>query len=180
MTDGASVPTLFVSECVLIYMEAQFSTRLVEWAASHIADASFVLYEQILPDDAFGRVMMSNIKARGCDLLSIHEFPTVDAQIKRFTDHQFEMAQCWDMNDVYYKFLDPAERAKYVSRSNIAVCGVDPASLIVLCVHAFTRREKLEIFDELEEFHMLQAHYCVVVASRRADSPAARALALTH
>jgi hypothetical protein len=43
-----------------------------------------------------------------------------------------------------------------------------------------SRRERLEIFDELEEFHMLQAHYCVVVASRRADSPAARALTLAR
>jgi len=172
------VPTLFVSECVLIYMEAQFSTRLVEWAGSRLEDASFVLYEQILPDDAFGRVMMANIKARGCDLLSIHDFPSVEAQMKRFTDHQFEMAQCWDMNDVYYKFLDPAERTTCVSRSLIVCTLVAPPSTHSLC--RVSRRERLEIFDELEEFHMLQAHYCVVVASRRADSPAARALTLAR
>lgn len=109
-----NVPTLFVSECVLIYMEAKFSTQLVAWAASYFEDVSFALYEQILPDDAFGKVMMSNIKARGCDLLSIHDFPTVEAQISRFTEHSYEVAQCWDMNKIYYHFLDPAERAKYV------------------------------------------------------------------
>lgn len=106
------MPTLFVSEVVLIYMEARFSTRLVEWSAEYFEDVNFVLYEQILPDDAFGRVMMTNIKARGCELLSIHDFPTKEAQMQRFTDYAFEMAQCWDMNDIYYKFLDPAERAK--------------------------------------------------------------------
>uniref|UniRef100_M4B8A1 Leucine carboxyl methyltransferase 1 n=1 Tax=Hyaloperonospora arabidopsidis (strain Emoy2) TaxID=559515 RepID=M4B8A1_HYAAE len=147
-----NVPTLFVSECVLIYMEAKFSTQLVTWAASYFDDVSFALYEQILPDDAFGRVMMANIKARGCDLLSIHDFPTVEAQIARFTDHGYEVAQCWDMNKIYYHFLDPAERVM---------------------------RERLEIFDELEEFHLLQAHYCVVVATKQASSPAARAMAFS-
>ncbi|KAF4318645.1 hypothetical protein BBO99_00004713 [Phytophthora kernoviae] len=146
-----TVPTLFVSECVLIYMEAKFSTQLVAWAASYFDDVSFSLYEQILPDDAFGRVMMANIKARGCDLLSIHDFPTIDAQIARFTEHNYEVAQCWDMNKIYYHYLDPTERVK---------------------------RERLEIFDELEEFHLLQAHYCVVVASKLASTSAARALTL--
>ncbi|ETI47654.1 hypothetical protein L917_07818 [Phytophthora nicotianae] len=146
-----SVPTLFVSECVLIYMEARFSTQLVAWAASYFDDVSFALYEQILPDDAFGKVMMQNIKARGCDLLSIYDFPTVEAQIARFTEHKYEVAQCWDMNKIYYHYLNPAERVK---------------------------REKLEIFDELEEFHLLQAHYCVVVASKKSSTPSARALSL--
>ncbi|KAF1789984.1 S-adenosyl-L-methionine-dependent methyltransferase [Phytophthora cactorum] len=138
-----SVPTLFVSECVLIYMEAKFSAQLVAWAASYFDDVSFALYEQILPGDAFGKVMMANIKARGCDLLSIH--------ITRFTEHNYEVAQCWDMNKIYYHYLNPAERAK---------------------------NEKLEIFDELEEFHLLQAHYCVVVASKKTSTPSARALSL--
>ncbi|CAH0473602.1 unnamed protein product [Peronospora belbahrii] len=147
-----NVPTLFVSECVLIYMEAKFSTQLVEWAASYFEDVSFVLYEQILPDDAFGKVMMANIKARGCDLLSIYDFPTVEAQIARFIQHSYELAQCWDMNKIYYHYLDPSER---------------------------TKCEKLEIFDELEEFHLLQAHYCIVVANKKASTPIARALALS-
>jgi O-methyltransferase involved in polyketide biosynthesis len=127
-----SLPTLFVSECVLIYMEAKFSKQLVAWAASYFDDVSFALYEQILPDDAFGRVMMTNIKARGCDLLSIHDFPTVEAQIARFTEHNYEVAQCWDMNKIYYHYLDPADRAKCVVQEDLtavwlgrdADCGV--------------------------------------------------------
>ncbi|KAK1931220.1 Leucine carboxyl methyltransferase 1 [Phytophthora citrophthora] len=148
-----NVPTVFVSECVLIYMEAKFSQQLVSWASSYFDDVNFALYEQILPDDAFGKVMMTNIKARGCDLLSIYDFPTVEAQIARFTEHNYEVAQCWDMNKIYYHYLDPTER---------------------------TKRERLEIFDELEEFHLLQAHYCVVVASKKVSTLAAQALVLSE
>ncbi|KAG1702568.1 hypothetical protein DVH05_009517 [Phytophthora capsici] len=148
-----NLPTLFVSECVLIYMEAKFSQQLVSWASSYFDDVNFALYEQILPDDAFGKVMMANIKARGCDLLSIYDFPTIEAQIARFTEHNYEVAQCWDMNKIYYHYLDPTER---------------------------TKRERLEIFDELEEFHLLQGHYCVVVASKKATTQAAQALVLSE
>ncbi|KAF1325786.1 Leucine carboxyl methyltransferase, partial [Globisporangium splendens] len=107
-----SAPTLFISECVLIYMDAQYSTQLIAWSAEFFEDVSYVLYEQILPDDAFGRVMMANIKARGCDLISIRDFPTLEAQIERFRVHHFEAVQAWDMNQIYYKYLDAAERAK--------------------------------------------------------------------
>ncbi|KAI9907546.1 hypothetical protein PsorP6_016223 [Peronosclerospora sorghi] len=169
-----TVPTLFVSECVLIYMEAKYSTQLIAWAASYFADVNFALYEQILPDDAFGKVMMANIKARGCDLLSIYDFPTVEAQIARFKAHSYETAQCWDMNKIYYHYLDPAERAKYASRKRSMLCAWTNACLFV----SYDRREKLEIFDEVEEFHLLQAHYCVVVASKLASSPAAQAMTL--
>lgn len=110
---GHSVPTLFVSECVLIYMDAQYSREWISWSANYFTDVSYVLYEQILPDDAFGRVMMANIKARGCDLLSIRDYPTIDAQTERFREHHFEHVECLDMNDVYYKYLDATERAQY-------------------------------------------------------------------
>lgn len=93
-------------------MDAQFSSRVISWSAEFFDDVSYVLYEQILPDDAFGRVMMANIKARGCDLLSIRDYPTLEAQIARFRVHNFEAAQAWDMNQIYYQFLDAEERAK--------------------------------------------------------------------
>ena len=50
---------------------------------------------------------------------------------------------------------------------------------LTIVVFCFGRRERLEIFDELEEFHLLQAHYCVVVATKQASSPAARAMAFS-
>ena len=59
---GYSVPTLFLSECVLVYMAVKDSSQLIAWAASRWERAAFVIYEQIRPHDAFGRVMMQNLK----------------------------------------------------------------------------------------------------------------------
>ena len=57
-----SLPTLFLSECVLVYMEPVYSDKIVRWAADTFEEAVFVTYEQILPGDAFGKQMIHNLK----------------------------------------------------------------------------------------------------------------------
>lgn len=56
------IPTLVLSECVLIYMDAEFGDRIIQWFGQQVPSAAFITYEQILPDDAFGRVMLQNLE----------------------------------------------------------------------------------------------------------------------
>ncbi|RHY02501.1 hypothetical protein DYB25_011389 [Aphanomyces astaci] len=133
-----SVPTLILSECVMCYMDPADSAPLIGWFGAAFADATFIVYEQIRPNDAFGQTMVTNIHMRGCDLKSISTYPDVEDQRRRFHAAGFSHVECWDMNQIYYDFLDPVERKQ---------------------------KERLEMFDEVEEYHLLQAHYCVVVAS---------------
>ncbi|KDO25775.1 hypothetical protein SPRG_09071 [Saprolegnia parasitica CBS 223.65] len=134
-----SRPTLVLSECVLCYMEPQHSQPLLDWIGSTFVDAAVVIYEQIRPHDAFGQTMVENIRLRGCDLKSVHAFPEPTDQCQRLTASGFTHVECWDMNRVYYDFLPLNERK---------------------------HKEHLELFDELEEYHMLQGHYCLVVAAK--------------
>ncbi|CAI6009610.1 unnamed protein product [Closterium sp. NIES-65] len=64
---GTNTATLFLCECVLIYMDAPSSHRLVAWAAEKFGTAAFVVYEQIRPDDAFGQQMIQNLEIRPDD-----------------------------------------------------------------------------------------------------------------
>ena len=111
------------------------------------------------PFDAFGQTMVNNLRDRGCDLLGIEQCPTLQSQIDRMAaclgsgssqdtgqnaaenidgeaqDTQMAQQQemkteveCYTMHNVYQGKLDAAERA---------------------------RIEKIEIFDEFEEWMML-------------------------
>mmetsp|Transcript_7120 Transcript_7120/g.12499 ORF Transcript_7120/g.12499 Transcript_7120/m.12499 type:complete len:324 (+) Transcript_7120:301-1272(+) len=131
------IPTLFISECVLCYVDPPASSALLSWVRSTFPVAALVSYEQILPDDAFGRTMIGHFETRGCPLLAIHEYPDIKAQEKRFTSLGWSRAQALDMNDIYYKCIDKED---------------------------LQRAERLEIFDEFEEWHLMQGHYCVVLA----------------
>ena len=87
---------------------------------------------------------------RGCDLLGIEDCPTLAAQSKRMEEclSDYEKgdadalkigAETITMNTIYDQRLDKMEKA---------------------------RIEKLEIFDEFEEWVLLQNHYCICVGKR--------------
>ena len=52
-----SLPTLFLSECVMTYMSVTHSQKLIKWSGDKFVNALFVTYEQIHPADGFGLVM---------------------------------------------------------------------------------------------------------------------------
>ncbi len=130
-------PTLLVSECVLCYVAPERSEALLRWSVGAFkAGVAVATYEQVLPGDAFGRTMVEHFARRGCPLLSISRYPDLASQRARLAQAGFSRVEVVDMNDVYYQCLDERERA---------------------------RVEQLEIFDEFEEFHLMQAHYCIAV-----------------
>eukprot|EP00249_Psilotum_nudum_P016643 c25925_g1_i1 orf=83-1063(+) len=131
------LPTLILAECVLIYLDPEVSRAIVKWAAEKFSTAIFVIYEQIHPEDGFGQQMMKNLESRGCPLLGLHDTPTLEAKINRFTDLGWQYAVALDMDAIYNQHLDP---------------------------HDQTRIERLELFDEFEEWHMMQEHYCIAYA----------------
>lgn len=51
-----------ISECVLIYLDPLDSNRIIDWLTRELTDAMVALYEQIKPDDAFGRMMIHNLQ----------------------------------------------------------------------------------------------------------------------
>jgi tRNA wybutosine-synthesizing protein 4 len=134
-----SLPTLFLSECVMIYLKEEQSAALIKWAASTFGCAVFLTYEQILPDDPFGRVMLRNLEDRGIPLLGIRARPDLPTQRQAYLDLGWDSAEALDMNDICNKILDRNE---------------------------LSRLNRIEMFDEMEEWRLLQAHYCIVWATR--------------
>ena len=98
------------------------------------------IYEQIQPESQFGRQMVRNLEARGAALHGVYSTPTLAAHEERLTKCGFTRAFAADLNAVYRKHLDPADRR---------------------------RIEALELFDEFEEWHLIMGHYCVAVGVKR-------------
>lgn len=55
-------PTLFLSECVLIYISSEMGNELIQEISSIFPISGFITYEQILPNDPFGQTMIQNLK----------------------------------------------------------------------------------------------------------------------
>ena len=42
-----TLPTLFISECVLVYIDIQHTQQLLKWISDNIPTAMFINYEQV-------------------------------------------------------------------------------------------------------------------------------------
>eukprot|EP00850_Spirogloea_muscicola_P016954 SM000141S00898 [mRNA] locus=s141:222372:225856:+ [translate_table: standard] len=128
-----SLPSLILAECVMIYLEPQSSQNICKWAGERFTTAAFVIYEQIRPHDPFGQQMLLNLESRGCPLLGIKDTPDLESKKRRFTTCGWKVAQAHDMDEIY-STLDDTD---------------------------LKRIERLELFDEFEEWHIMQEHYCI-------------------
>ena len=81
--------------------------------------------------------MVKNLAQRGAPLKGLTATPTLEAQEARFTQHGWTRASSRNLNAVYRQHIDPSDRA---------------------------RIERIEMFDEFEEWEMIMGHYCIVVA----------------
>lgn len=128
-------PTLFIAECVLVYIESEWVNRLLQWISSTFSTGLFINYEMCNMNDTFGDIMMGNLRARGCNLAGIMNCKNIETQKSRFTDNGWLGSNAWDMVQVYHA-IDPCER---------------------------TRIEKIEFLDEQELLIQLFQHYCICI-----------------
>uniref|UniRef100_A0A7N9AWE5 tRNA wybutosine-synthesizing protein 4 n=1 Tax=Mastacembelus armatus TaxID=205130 RepID=A0A7N9AWE5_9TELE len=134
-----TAPTLILSEVVLTYMETRWSDAVISWAAKLLPQSVFVMYEQIHPDDPFGRIMQDHFLKLNSALHALRQYPDTAAQTCRFLDEGWDQCVCLDMNDFYLGLVPEEERC---------------------------RVESLEPFDEYEEWHQKCSHYFILTASR--------------
>lgn len=130
-----SNPTLFLAECVLVYVENDCVNRLLAWIATKFKSGLFVNYEMCNMNDTFGDVMLGNLRVRGCTLAGISFCKSLDTQKSRFLGNSWLGADAWDMVQIYYALPD-AERE---------------------------RTEKIEFLDEKELLIQLFQHYCICI-----------------
>lgn len=78
-----NLPTLFLAECVLVYIETNSASSLLQWFAGKFPNSLFINYEQVNMRDKFGQVMLSNLRSRGCLLAGVEDCESLETQQRR-------------------------------------------------------------------------------------------------
>ncbi|KAF8504705.1 S-adenosyl-L-methionine-dependent methyltransferase [Russula emetica] len=135
-----TLPTLLLFECVLAYMNPAASNALIRWFVDYFSTAApggllgGVVYEMFKLNDAFGRVMLNNLKSRGVSLPGAEPHPDLGSLSRRFLDLGFTTAQAVTLREIRRRYIEPQE---------------------------LQRLSQLEMLDEVEELELVLDHYAI-------------------
>lgn len=140
----SSLPTLVLSECVLCYISPSENESIIKswkgWSTNHL---SFLIYEPMSLNDAFGTTMSKNLVDRGIDLQSFTKYPTLQSR------YQFLSEVC-KLNNV---------RLTEMSHVGGFITSASQNKKPWIGISEMQRLNKLEFIDEIEEIRMLYEHY---------------------
>ncbi|KAI6173241.1 ER membrane protein complex subunit 4 [Aphelenchoides besseyi] len=132
-----SLPTIFLAECVFIYMDQQRCDELLGSIAQRFENCALINYEQVNMSDKFSSVMQSSLQERGILLPGLPSCLSLETQKQRFLNAGFSQIGAWTMQELYAQHFDSNE---------------------------IQRIESLELLDERELLSQLLEHYCIVIA----------------
>lgn len=133
-----TIPTLVISECVLIYMKINDSSQLINFFANKFVKSIFLNYEPYNLNDRFGKIMLDNLSQCGCNLVGYEACLNETTQRDRFlTNGYCELVNIMSMTEYYKTRISNNERK---------------------------RIEMIEFLDEVELLFQLLDHYCICIA----------------
>lgn len=128
------LPTIFVAECVFVYIDPAKTKQFLQWSASKFhSSIALINHEQLNIFDKFGQVMLENLSQRGCSLPGLEACRDKTSHLNRLIESGWQNGHCWTMNEIY----------NYLPKDDVE------------------RVEKLDFLDERELVNQLFEHYCV-------------------
>lgn len=135
-----TIPTLFLTECVLMYVPEPDSTALLSALSVAAKNTSVVCYEPILGNDPFGKMMQQNLLKVGVatEDSCLVRTRTLQNQVEKLVEAGFTRASGCNMWSAYQTVVTAEQRQ---------------------------RANRSEFLDEMEEWVLIMQHYCFLVGT---------------
>ena len=79
----SSLPTLFISECVLVYLTKRHVANFLKSITDCFQAPVIVNYEQVNMNDKFGEIMIDNLRTRDCEIMDLESCKSLQSQEKK-------------------------------------------------------------------------------------------------
>ena len=131
------IPTIFVDECTLIYVDPTAVDEIIKFSAS-LKSSAFISYGMIKPDDSFGKMMIRNFDNFGAPLKGIRKYPSVESHKQRFEQAGYKNVKSVDLVKTMHSVIPRPDYMKIM---------------------------RLEMQDDPEELEFMLMHYVLALAS---------------
>lgn len=165
------LPTLLLFECVLVYMQPAASTSIVAWFKHYFGNGDGgplggIVYEMFGLDDAFGKVMKSNMKVTICGYLrrtAIDAPLDTKRRLARGRSVLFVVLPAAEVPGAWVLRCSSsdAERDQEGVHRQSRVGEVRPSKFAYQTFSHHSRISHLEMLDEVEELELVLEHYAV-------------------
>ncbi|CAD2216739.1 Leucine carboxyl methyltransferase/Galactose oxidase, central domain/Cupin-like domain/Cupin superfamily protein, putative [Angomonas deanei] len=132
--------TIVYAECVMQYMPAEKAASLIQTLATHFPNLYFFAYDQLHPSDSFGKVMTGALQQKQSPLLSVATVPGGTEMIARAKEGGMRHVRFANFYDLSRQYIDESETER-------------------------ERVDRLEAFDEFEEWGEMCEHYGITFAT---------------
>lgn len=172
-----AAPTLFVSECVLVYLPPEAGDEVLRDAFEILnngegggeggesgskngggAEGAVIVYDPCRPATAFGRQMAANLRARGCELLGIAGATDPEGAAARLRRAGWESPGNGGDGD---------GEGGQGSAAASAAADLRAVWERLLSREARALASRVELLDELEEFNLIMEHYFLAVGVKK-------------
>jgi hypothetical protein len=164
-----SLPTLFVLECVQMYMTEHDSQALLSSIAQRCHLPIVVIYDPILLHDPFGNVMAQHLSRAGVlptSLVNDNDDADNPKNTAVGSNNETSTSHPQHLSSLLATRTLEQHIAKLRQCGFGAVVGSNMANAYdtLLSQALRGRANRCEMLDEVEEWNLLMSHYCLVVA----------------
>ena len=145
----SSKPTLILFECVQMYLTDICSFDMLQKLAKTLNNSVVAIYDPMLLNDAFGRVMLKNLR-------SLRYIRVIDEENNEKNPVLFNVRTLQDQ-------LNKLKKCGF--SKNVMAYDMLEAYQHVLTAEHRMKANQCEMLDEFEEWSLLMKHYSFVIAS---------------
>ncbi|CCH62311.1 hypothetical protein TBLA_0H00180 [Henningerozyma blattae CBS 6284] len=134
---------VFIAEVSLAYMAPEKADEIIQ-ICGNLEKSHFIIMEQLIPqgvNEPFSKQMLKHFKKNDSPLQCVLKYQTIESQKNRFEKLNFNYVNAGDMFQLWLQTSD----------------------------ELISKVEKIQPFDELEEFHLFSHHYILCHATNDSE-----------
>merc|ERR1712150_8582 len=112
-------------------MENEECNNLFQFLTEKVQDFIYISYEQIRPEDAFGKIMINHFAKRNSTIKCVQHYPSIYSQKQRFLRFGWDSVVVKTIEEIWKYYINDSEMERLLKIEPFD----EAAELMLKCLH---------------------------------------------